>query len=40
MSTTKAEPVGGPEAWLGADMAPSTEWIRTVSGQGREGQPG
>ena len=31
MSTMKAEPIAGPEAWLGADMARSTEWIRTVS---------
>jgi len=31
MSTMKAKPIAGPEAWLGADMARSTEWIRTVS---------
>jgi hypothetical protein len=31
MSTMKAEPIVGSEAWLGADMARSTEWIRTVS---------
>ena len=31
MSTMKPEPIAGPEAWLGADMARSTEWIRTVS---------
>jgi TfdA family taurine catabolism dioxygenase TauD len=31
MGTMKAEPIVGPEAWLGADMARSTEWIRPVS---------
>src|ERR1700687_945046 len=31
MSAMKAEPIAGPEAWLGADMARSTDWIRTVS---------
>ncbi len=31
MSTMKAEPIAGPEAWLGADMARSVDWIRTVS---------
>jgi TfdA family taurine catabolism dioxygenase TauD len=31
MSTMKAGPIAGPEAWLGADMARSTDWIRTVS---------
>ena len=31
MSTMKAEPIAGPEAWLGADMARSAEWIQTVS---------
>ena len=31
MSTMKAEPIAGPEVWLGADMAQSTEWIQTVS---------
>ena len=31
MSTMRAEPFAGPEAWLGADMARSTEWIRAVS---------
>jgi hypothetical protein len=31
MSTMNAEPIVGPEAWLGADMSRSTEWIRTVS---------
>jgi TfdA family taurine catabolism dioxygenase TauD len=30
MATMKVEPIAGPEAWLGADMARSTEWIRTV----------
>lgn len=31
MNGTKAEAIAGPEAWLGADMARSTKWIRTVS---------
>ena len=31
MSTMKAGPIAGPEAWLGVDMARSTDWIRTVS---------
>ena len=31
MSTMRAAPIAGPEAWLGADMARSTDWIRTVS---------
>ena len=30
MSTLRAKPIAGPEAWLGADMARSTEWIRPV----------
>jgi len=30
MATMKAGPIGGSEAWLGADMAKSTEWIRPV----------
>ena len=33
MSTMSAEPMAGPEAWLGKDMAASTDWIRTVSGE-------
>ena len=31
MSTMKAEAIAGPEAWLGADMTRSTDWIRTLS---------
>ena len=31
MDTSKAAPIEGPEAWLGADMAASTEWIRPVA---------
>lgn len=31
MSIMMAEPIAGREAWLGADMARSTEWIRPVS---------
>ena len=31
MATTIARPIRGPEAWLGRDMASSTEWIRPVS---------
>src|SRR5574342_1393963 len=31
MSMTKVEPIAGPEAWRGADMARATEWIRAVS---------
>src|SRR2546427_99926 len=30
MTTMKAEPIAGAEAWLGADMARSTDWIRPV----------
>ena len=31
MITMKAEPIAGPGAWLGADVARSREWTRTVS---------
>jgi len=31
MGTMKAEPITGPEAWQGAEIARATDWIRTVS---------
>ena len=31
MATVTAQPLSGPAAWVGSDLAKSTDWIRPIS---------